>query len=164
MVLKFIRESEQWKFDNTRIVKFGSDPAMLLKIRNQDFSFLQDPTFQPTGVAPPIAKLVKPPAYLAELWIATNGFDVTVDINNGNHKSRLKNDDGRDLIIGGLVKGLNTVSMQITPVPTNSTLPKRLEVGIYAADAANKPAKRVFHYAPDPAKVPPSYSVSMMVR
>ena len=164
IVLKFIRESNQWKFDNLRIIKFGNDSELLLKIRNQDYSFLQNPAFQPVGTVPPIAKPVKPPAYLAELWIAANGFDVTVNINQGNHKSRLKNDDGRDLIIGGLVKGQNTVSLSITPVPTESTLPKRLEIGIYAAEAANKPAKRVFHYAPDPAKVPPSYSVSMTVR
>ncbi len=164
MVLKFIRETSQWKFDNLRIIKFGSDSDLLQKINKQDFSFLQDPTFQPTGVTPTIAKAVKPPAYLAELWIAANGFEVTVNINNGNHKSRLKNDDGRDLIIGGLVRGKNTISLSISPVETKSTLPKRLEIGIYAAKAAGKPAKRVFHYAPDPANVPPSYSVSMTVR
>jgi len=164
LVLKFIRESDQWKFDNLRIIKFSNDPTILFKLRNQDFSFLQDPTFQPTGAVPITAKPVKSPAYLAELWIAANGFDVTVTINNGNHKSRLKNDDGRDLIIGGLVKGQNTISLRITPVPTKSTLPKRLEIGIYATEGANKPAKRVFHYAPDPAKVPPSYSVTMTVR
>lgn len=164
IVLKYIRESGQWKFDNLRIIKFGNDADLLLKIRNQDYSFLKDATFQPTGVAPIIAKPVKLPAYLAELWIATNGFEVTVNINNGNHKSRLKNDDGRDLIIGGLVKGNNTISLSITPVSTESTLPKRLEVAIYAAVAADKPAKRIFHYAPDPAKVPPTYSVSIPVR
>jgi len=164
MVLKFIRESSKWKFDNLRIIKFGNDPAILLKMRNQDFSFLQDVTFQPTGVAPSIAKQVKSPAYLAELWIAANGFEVTVNINNGNHKTRLKNDDGRDLIIGGLVKGENTVSLQITPVSTASTLPKRLEIGIYAAEAAGKPAKRVFHYAPDITKVPRSYASKLTVR
>lgn len=164
IVLKYIRESGLWKFDNLRIIKFGNDPDLLLKIRNADFSFLQDPAFQPTGVAPLVAKPVKAPAYLAELWIAANGFDVTVNINNGNHKSRLINDDGRDLIIGGLMKGQNTISLLISPVATKSTLPKRLEIGIYAAEDAGKPAKRVFHYSPDPAKVPPSYSVSITVR
>ena len=164
MVLKFIRETSQWKFNNLRIIKFGNDPALLQKIHTQDFSFLQDTAFQPTGIAPIIAKAVKPPAYLAELWIAANGFEVTVNINNGSHKSRLKNDDGRDLIIGGLVKGQNSISLSITPVETKSALPKRLEIGIYAADAANKPAKRVFHYVPDPSKVPPSYSVNVLVR
>lgn len=164
MVLKFIREAGQWKFDNLRIIKFGNDPDILLKIRNQDFSFLQNPTFQPTGVAPPVPKAVDPPAYLAELWIAANGFDVTVNINNGNHRSHLENDDGRDLVIGGLVKGQNTISLLIKPVPTESSLPKRLEVGVYATEGADQPAKRVFHYAPDPTKVPPSYSVSITVR
>lgn len=164
LVLKFIREAGQWKFDNLRIIKFGNDPDILLKIRNQDFSFLQNPTFQPTGVAPPVPKAVDPPAYLAELWIAANGFDVTVNINNGKHRSQIKNDDGRDLVIGGLVKGQNTISLLIKPVPTESALPKRLEVGVYATEGADQPAKRVFHYAPDPAKVPPSYSVSITVR
>ena len=62
------------------------------------------------------------------------------------------------------MKGENTISLQISPIPTKSTLPKRLEIGIYATEAANKPAKRVFHYAPDPAKVPASYSVKVIVR
>ncbi len=164
LVLKFIRETGQWKFDNLRIIKFGNDPDLLLQIRNQDFSFLQNPTFQPTGVVPPVPKAVGAPAYLAELWIAANGFDVTVNINKGNHRSHIKNDDGRDLVIGGLVKGQNTISLLIKPVPTESSLPKRLEIGIYATEAADQPAKRVFHYAPDPTKVPPSYSVNMTVR
>ena len=107
---------------------------------------------------------MKTPAYLAEVWISANGYEVTVNINNGNHTSRLKNDDGRDLIIGGLVKGKNTINLSIRPVETKSTLPKRLEVGVYAAPAANKPAKRVFHYRPDLGKIPPYHSVSIMVR
>lgn len=164
IVLKFIRETGKWKFDKLRVIKFGNDPGLLQKIHNQDFSFLQDPTFQPSGIVPIIAKAVKIPAYLAELWIATNGFEVTVNINRGNHISRLKNDDGRYLIIGGLVKGQNTISLSITPVETKSTLPKRLEIGIYAAEGVNKPAKRIFHYIPDPNKVPPSYAVSVTVR
>lgn len=164
LVLKYIREAKQWKFDNLRIIKFGNDPELLLKLRNADFSFLQEAAFQPTGLAPLIAKSVKTPAYLAELWIAANGFDVTVNINNGNHKSRLKNDDGRDLIIGGLAKGENTISLLINPVATESNLPKRLEIAIYAAQDTGKPAKRVFHYAPDPSKVPPSHAVSITVR
>lgn len=164
MVLKYVRESNQWKFDNLRIIKFGNDPDLLQKIRNADFSFLKNPAFQPIGLAPLVAKPVAPPAYLAELWIAANGFDVTVNVNRGNHISRLKNDDGRDLIIGGLIKGKNTISLSITPVDTESTLPKRLEVGIYAAESAGKPANRVFHYAPDLAKVPLNHAVSIMVR
>lgn len=164
LVLKFIRETGQWKFDNLRIIKISSDSELLVNIRNQDFSFLQDPAFQPDGVVPIIPKPVKLPAYLAELWIAANGFEVTVNINNGTHTSHLKNDNGRYLVNGGLVRGQNAISLLITPIETKSTLPKRLEVGIYAAEAANKPAKRIFHYVPDPTKVPRSYSVNVTVR
>lgn len=163
MVLKFIKELGQWKFDNLRIIKTGNDPDLQNKIRISDFSFLKTDVFQPSGIAPLVAKSVNPPAYLAELWIATNGFDVRVNVNQGNHKSHIINDDGRDLIIGGLVKGQNTVSLSITPVATQSTLPKRLEIAIYATPAADQPAKRIFHYAPDINKVPRTYSVNIPI-
>lgn len=163
MVLKFVKELGLWKFDNLRIIKTGNDPDLQNKIRTSDFSFLKTDVFQPSGFAPLVAKSVNPPAYLAELWIAANGFDVRVNVNQGNHKSHITNDDGRDLIIGGLVKGKNTVSLSITPVVTQSTLPKRLEVAIYATPAANQAAKRIFHYVPDINKVPRTYSVTIPI-
>ncbi|MEM9018083.1 MAG: hypothetical protein AAGC68_13795, partial [Verrucomicrobiota bacterium] len=75
LVLHFLREEERWLFDNLRIVKIGDNSEILLKIRNQDFSFLQGAEFQPAKQLPPLAQPVGVPDFLAEAWVDSTGYE-----------------------------------------------------------------------------------------
>ncbi len=163
LVLNFLRESGKWKYDNLRLVRIGTDPTILTQIMKGNREFLQDPQFAPTGIVPPLPPLVNPPAYIAELWIDAIGYDTTVKVNTTHH-SQATNTGVRDLINGGLVGGQNGILVETTrlPLPEGAT-ERRLEIAIYATKAKDQPAKRLFHYKPDPDSVEATYQSGIMV-
>jgi hypothetical protein len=158
LVLRFAGEGDAWKFDNMRIIKFGSDSGLLFKISQGDFSFLQSLEFQPSGTVPPVAKPVGNPDFLAELWVSAIGYQATVEV-NGQHQSEVVNNTGRDLVNGGLRRGDNRITITVKPDPkADPNIPKRVEVGIYASPKEGQPAERVYHFRADPEAVPPFHS------
>ncbi|MCB1065526.1 MAG: hypothetical protein KDN20_21735 [Verrucomicrobiae bacterium] len=145
VVLRFVKEFGVWKYDNLRVIKFGDDPEVLLKLRNRDNSFLEAPEFQPALVPPPIPGLVGNPDYIAELWVTAVGYEAKVTI-NAQHKSAIANDSGRELINGGLVKGSNRLTLEVKEIPVDAGTPRHLEIGIYGAEKAEDKAERFYHF------------------
>ena len=163
LVLRFAGEGDAWKFDNMRVIKFGNDSDLLLKMRQGDFSFLQDPEFQPTGTVPPVAKKVSSPDFLAELWVSAIGYEATVKIND-QHESTVVNNTGKDLVIGGINKGDNSISITVKPDPNSDpATPKHLEVAIYSAAESDQPAERIFHHRALPDAVKPTHTETIKV-
>jgi len=164
LVLRFAGEGDAWKFDNMRVIKFGTGSEILQDIRQGDFGFLQDPEFQPSGVVPPVAAPVSVPSFLAELWVSAIGYEATVTINS-QHRSTVVNNTGRDLVIGGLNRGDNRVAIAIKPDPkADPSIPKRLEVAVYAAGNESSPAERVYHYRGDPNAMPEGKSDTIKLK
>ena len=164
LVLRFAGEGDAWKFDNMRVIKFGAGSNLLQRIRQGDFGFLQDAEFQPSGVVPPVAKPVSVPSFLAELWVSAIGYEATVTI-NGQHSSTVVNNTGRDLVIGGLSRGDNRIGIAIKPDPhSDPSVPKRLEVAVYAAGSEASPAERVYHYRGDTNAMPEGKSDTITLK
>lgn len=164
IVLRYLQEAGVWKFDNLRVVKFGTDPELVQQVLQGDFTFLQGPEFQPSGVMPAVAKVVAPPDYLGELWITAVGCSIDVEI-NGQHRTRLEGGSGKELIIGGLKEGANTVTVKIKEEPDDNTGGNpQLEIGIYGARDAKEPATRYFHFKlPTGTPLPPSLQNQFLV-
>lgn len=162
IVLRFVREFDVWKYDNLRVVKFGDDAEVLLKIRNNDLSFLQSPEFLPDAEVPPIPGPVQAPEYLAEVWITAIGYEVTITV-NARHTSVLANDQGRELIIGGLDKGSNRVAVEVKEIPFEGGTPRHLEIGIYGAKQAADKAERYYHFRSSPESPPENYETTFPV-
>jgi len=147
IVLEFIKDEGIWKFDKLRVVKIGTDGEVLLKIRNQDFSFLKGEEFQPPLAPPPVPQLVSQPDYIAELWITAIGYEVEVRV-NGNLSAKIANNSGKELVIGGLRRGQNSIEIKSTALASlkGKSRPK-VEVAIYAQFAKDN-IRRVYHYLP----------------
>jgi len=167
IVVSFIREAKVWKFDSLRVVKFGDDPEITSSVRNGDLEFLQNKEFQPSGISPSIPTILPLPERIGEIWITAVGFEVSVDVNQGNHATQIANDFGKDIIIGGLKKGpSNLVSLKIKPIPVAEGTKKHLEVAIYAAFDGRSAAVRAFHYRPDVtdiSRIPADYTSAFSV-
>lgn len=146
LVLHFLKEEDHWKFDNLRIVQIQADGELLLQIRNADFSFLQGKEFQPAPQLPPIPQPVDMPEYVAEAWINSTGCEVTITV-NGHLTGKFPNTRTAELVMGGLHRGQNEISMQIRKLPESQAAPD-IEVAIYATKDPDAPANRVFHYKP----------------
>ncbi len=147
LVLRFAKNDGVWKFDNLRLVKIGNDGEILLNIRNQDFSFLKGVEFQPPLAPDPVPASVNPPDYIAELWITSIGYEVEVIV-NGNVSATIADYSGKELVIGGVKRGKNTVEIKtkaLTEIKGNA--PSKIEIAIYAQIKKDS-VQRVFHYRP----------------
>jgi len=144
IVLHFIREEGVWKFDNLRVVKLGNDGEILLQIRNQDFSFLRGKEFLPEPELPPLPPQVSQPDYIAEIWLTSLGYETEVSV-NGILSGKISDNSGKDLLIGGLRKGENSITIKTKRIPESNQITPRLEIAIYAAGGPGEQANRVFH-------------------
>ena len=153
LVLHFLREDGKWKFDNLRVVKLGGDADLLLKIRNSDFSFLADMEFQPLAELPPVPQPVKQPEFIAEAWIDSTGYNVTITV-NGHRTGKFTNVKVTELVNGGLRTGVNTIEIKTERLEEIDGKTPKVEVAIYAAKEPGKPANRMFHFKPTGA-IPP---------
>ncbi|MDF1850200.1 MAG: hypothetical protein P1U85_05145 [Verrucomicrobiales bacterium] len=161
IVLHFLKEEGSWRFDTLRVVKMGADSGILLQIRNRDYSFLQSAEFQPAPQLPPLPQPVETPDFVAEAWIDATGYELTLTV-NGIKTGTFPNMKGAELLIGGLKKGQNQVTITSRHLPEAQAGAGRVEVAIYAARDASGKASRVFHYLPG-ADVLPSVSETFVV-
>ncbi len=146
LVLHFLKEEDRWKFDNLRIVQIQADGELLLQIRNADFSFLQGKEFQPAPQLPPVPQPVAMPEYVAEAWIDSTGCETTITV-NGHLTGKFTDIKTAELVMGGLHRGENQISIEIRRLPESQSAPK-IEIAIYATKDPDAAANRVFHYNP----------------
>lgn len=162
LVLHFLREDGTWKFDNLRVVKLGGNADLLLKIRNSDFSFLADMEFQPLAQLPPVPQPVNTPEFIAEAWIDSSGYEVTITV-NGHLTGKFKNVKVTELVNGGLRTGSNSIEIKVQPLAETEGKTPKVEVAIYAAKEPGKPANRMFHFKPT-GTIPPVTNTNFEVR
>lgn len=145
IVFKYIREFGVWKFDHLRVVKFGDDAETLAKVKNRDRSYLAAPEFQPDAAPPAVPGPVNVPDFIAELWVTAAGYEVQVTV-NGQHRTAIANDSGRELVIGGVAKGANRIKVEVRPVAVDGGVPRHLEIAVYGSATAEGEAKRFYHF------------------
>jgi len=133
-------------FDNSRIVRIGQDTEVLHQIARQDLSFLVGDEFQPLASVPQIPQPVAAPELMAEAWVTSIGFETEIWI-NGHRLGKIQNNMGRELIMGGIKKQTNRLTLRIKKIPSGK-VPPRFEIGIYAAESSGEKAPCVFHYGP----------------
>ncbi len=155
LMLKFIKEEDGWMFDNTRFFNLADTPEIAHQAGLHDLSFLNDPQFQPTGTPPPVVKPITPPDYVGEIWIAAIGYEVDVKLGNL-HEATVRNNLTTDVVMGGLWRDGRDISIAVTELEVEEGVERRVEVAIYAFPPGQK-GKRVWHWKPDLAEIPPSY-------
>lgn len=146
LVLRFLKEEGAWRFDNSRIVRIGKDTGILHQIARQDFTFLSGEEFQPLDIIPPIPQPVNTPELMAEAWVTSIGFETEIWI-NGNRIGKIQNNMGRELVMGGVRKQTNHLTLRTKKIPSGK-VPPRFEIAIYAAKDAGVQAERVLHFGP----------------
>ncbi len=161
IVLHFLKEEGTWRFDTLRVVKLGADAGILLQIRNNDYSFLKGDEFQPMPKLPPLTQPVETPDYVAEAWIDATGYELRLTI-NGNLTGSFPNTKAAELVMGGLRRGQNQVTIEAKPLPGTAQAAGKVEVALYAAKDAAGEATRVFHFRPG-SPVPPKVTETFIV-
>jgi len=147
LVLHFLNEDGTWKFDRLRVVKPGNDGEILLQIRNGDFSFLEGEEFQPADQLPPVPQPVSPPEFVAEAWIDSSGYEVTLEVNDRS-LGTFTNARTSELVIGGLRRGQNSISLTTKRLTDSGSRNPKVEIAIYATEDPAGRADRAYHFRP----------------
>jgi len=160
LILKFIKEDTQWKFNTLSLLNLSGAKEITDKIKAKDYSFLDKGNFVPPGWVPPTPKECPVPDYVAQIQITSFGYHTEVII-NGVSSHRVSDNATSALIIGGLKASPNKVTVTSTPIgkPKGDAedIPDKVEVSVFAVpnEAGAKPHKS---WSYKPAKVPPAYN------
>ncbi|MEM1294591.1 MAG: hypothetical protein AAGH89_04455 [Verrucomicrobiota bacterium] len=155
LMLRFVREEEGWRFDNTRFFNLAENREIARKAELHDLSFLEDEAFQPTGVAPPVPRATRSPDYIGEIWIAAIGYEINVKLGDL-HEATVRNNLTTDVVVGGLWSEGRDISLQVTELEIPEDVERRLEIAVYAFPSEQK-GKRVWYWKPEPDKIPATY-------
>ncbi len=157
MLLKFLKEGHQWKFYTLTLMN-QLPKEVHADIAANRLGFLKEAEFQPSGRAPKIQKPCPKPDYITDVHIISLGFDTKVTI-NGISEHETYDDYGTQLVIGGLRRGKNTVTVQAKPLgkPASGRKDLKVSVHIKTGDLKN-PAIQMLEFKPDPKKGPFTYS------
>lgn len=156
--LKFGRENGVWKYDSNRISRLDSAPEVVKELKaGKRPDFLDSPEYTPPGSMPPPPPLCRVPDYKAGSKLQSFGYETTMSM-NGITYDPVRDGLDQQILIGGLVKGHNEITLHMKPVPKPEGGKAALEIRIYklSKDPA-KPGTEVLRWqAPEsgaPAKV-----------
>lgn len=159
LVLRFIKEGADWKFDTTRMMGLAGMDDLEKQIRSGDYSFLNDEAFTPPGNVPPVPQPCKRPDKIAHLQLLSIGYDTEVTINGGS-RHFVSNNKANQLIIGGLSGGSNEIKFRTRPSPRMSgdeEVPREFGIRIVTVDDQGiKDPVEVFKYEPEEGKPAPA--------
>lgn len=130
LMLRYIKDPDGWRFDTSRMVNLEGVPDVRASLKEgAKPNFLDDPEFNPPGVAPPVPKVCKKPENMAAFQIEAIGYEVTVKVNDFVYPP-VRDVGINQLVIGGLDMGQNSLEMAIkaTEVPPGED--RRLELNM----------------------------------
>lgn len=156
LVLRYLKEGNQWKFYRMAVMS-QLPPDVLRDIRAKRYDFLKEPEFQPSGRGPAIQKECPKPDYVTDVHLISLGFDTEVKI-NGISDHVMSDYYGTQLVIGGLKRGKNSISIKGRSLGRSESGQKNLKVTVHVKTGRrDRPAVKVFEFKPDPAKGPFEY-------
>ncbi len=155
VMLKFINESNRWKFDTVKLINLESSPEILGTLKNGNASgVIRMPEFSPSGVVPPTPKACAIPDHMAALQITSLGYTTTAEV-NGFALPVVRDAAEQHLVIGGLKGGENALTLEVKPTPVAEGSARHLEINaIVITGDAKKPSIRVFNWKPEGESAP----------
>ncbi|WP_395748152.1 hypothetical protein [Prosthecobacter sp.] len=156
--LKFFREKGVWKYDSNRISRLDGAPDVLKELRaGKRPDFLDSPEYTPPGSVPTLPPLCRVPDFKAGYKLQSFGYETTITMNGTKYDPAVDALD-QQILIGGLVKGHNEITLNIKPVqrPEGEKASLKLRVYTISKDPGSPGTEVLRWEAPDggaPAKV-----------
>ncbi|MDB6003334.1 MAG: hypothetical protein JWR15_321 [Prosthecobacter sp.] len=145
--LKFHRENGAWKYDSNRISRLDGAPEVLKSLQaGKRPDFLDTPEYTPPGSMPPPPPLCRVPDFKAGFKLQTFGYETTLSMNGISYDPAVDALD-QQILIGGLVKGHNEITLHMKPVPRPEGEKAALELRVYLlSNDASKPGTEVLRW------------------
>lgn len=163
LLLKFIKEGEEWKFDTTRFMNLEGVPEVRASLQNGVADFLEKPEFTPSGAVPPTPQPCGKPEYVATLQIQSFGYETAASLNGFDYGVIADNAE-QQLVIGGLAKGENSLKLKIKALPVPEGVERLLEIGaIVLTGRKDNPGIQVFSWEHKSAEPPAEITLPVWV-
>jgi hypothetical protein len=163
--LKFFRENGVWKYDSNRISRLDGAPQVLKDLREgKRPDFLDTPEYTPPGSMPPPPPLCRVPDFKAGYKLQTFGYETTLTMNGISYSPAVDALD-QEIIIGGLVKGHNELTLQIKPVPRPEGEKASLQFRVYLLSSdPGQPGTEVLRWQAPESGAPARVTLPIEVR
>lgn len=155
--LKFGLEGGAWKFDSSRVTSMENAPEERKAIETGGKpAFLDSPEFTPPGSFPPTPPLCRVPDFKAGFKLQSFGYETVVSM-NGHDYMPVEQALDQQLILGGLVRGKNEITLRMKPATPAEGQKPAVQLRVYKLDASNssKPGVEVLRWEA-PAEGAPS--------
>ena len=166
MKLKFSRENGVWKYDGNRLSRMDKAPPEVVKALQEGArpDFLDSPEFTPPGKMPPTPPLCRMPEYKAGFKLQSFGYETTLSANGFNHEP-VQDGLEQQILIGGLVRGHNEITLQIKPVPRPEGEKAELQIRVYIVpDEPGKPGTEVLRWVAPEGGAPASVTLPIEIK
>jgi hypothetical protein len=132
LMLHFLNEDGGWKFNTLQYVNLGSDDVLKREIRAGGRTWLQRDDFVLDPQPPALPKPCPEPYQVGTISVLAVGCRVEIEVNGGPHRESVENTSADHVIIGGLRKGANKITVRPTLRPIGHPGPPRLEIIVTA--------------------------------
>ncbi len=147
-VLHFIKEGQNWKYDQSSFFSLQSLPKVAERLMKKDATVLKEQDgFYPYIQIPVVPTLCPPPQLIGQLFVDCPGREVKIKI-NGVSQHEFYSERRADIISGGLRRGTNTISYQFKDAAQDERTSLAIGVFVSPETKGNTPAV-VFEYILD---------------
>jgi hypothetical protein len=153
LFLRFVKESDGWKFDTTSLINLEPQPDVRAALKaGGKPELLSDPDLLPDGVVPPVAKPCPKPDRIGVLQVASFGYETRAAV-NGFPVAAVTDNIEEHIIIGGLRDGTNPLVLELKEVPLPDGAPPDAErvvrvSALVLTGEEKRPAIEVFEWKP----------------
>lgn len=163
--LKFYQEGGVWKYDSNRITSLNNTPDVRQALANGEHpDFLDSPEYTPPGSMPPPPPLCRVPDFKAGYKLQTFGYETTISM-NGIVYEPVQDALDQQILIGGLVKGHNEITLNIKPVPVPEGGKAALRIHLYKlSNDPEKPGAEVLRWLAPESGAPATITLPIEVK
>ncbi len=163
--LKFHHENGAWKYDSNRISRLDGAPEVIKDLQaGKRPDFLDTPEYTPPGSMPPPPPLCRVPDYKAGSKLQSFGYETTMSMNGFNYDP-VRDGLDQQILIGGLVKGHNEITLHIKPVPRPEGEKAVLQIRVYLLPKdSGKPGAEVLRWQAPESGAPAQVTLPIEVK
>lgn len=132
LMLHFLKEDGTWKFNTLQYINLGSDEVLKREIRAGGRTWLDRQDFDIDPEPPEMPRPCPEPYQVATISVMAFGCRAEIEVNGGPHRETVENTSADHIIIGGLRKGANKVTVRPTLRPIGHPGKPELEITVIA--------------------------------
>jgi hypothetical protein len=116
LIVWFLKEGEEWKYNTTQYANLNNDPALKDKVAKGSTEFLNSQEFALTGEYPSVPKACEAPYHITRIQVTANGYKSVVTV-NGAYPESFHSGIASRTVIGGIRKGPNKILITGALIP-----------------------------------------------